>query len=573
MNTVFSDKLTGILVDSKAITPDALQKAQEEAHANGIRLEKYLVDNKLVPGANMTLALAEYLGMTPIALSHFTPDAELMATLPKDLMLKHSLLPISKLGTCMTVALGDPFDIVAVEELRFLFSGLEIVPLVASEAEIQLLLAKILADKGTDFKMEDIMKTPDGEVEIGTHDDDKDEVNLDEMLQSADEAPVKRMVNMILVDALRSRANGLHLEPLEKKYRLRFRIDGELVERPSLPKNLHSAVVSRIKIMSDLNIAERRIPQDGRFRIHALGKDIDFRVSILPTVHGEKIVLRLLDKSALAPNLASLDLDELSYKAMAHAIAQPHGIILVTGPTGSGKTTTLYSCLQELNTPNVNIITCEDPVEFQLSGINQVHIKTDIGLTFAAALRSILRQDPDICLVGEIRDGETAEISVKAALTGHLVLSTLHTNNAAGAIIRLIDLGIEPFLLASSVILTQAQRLYRKLCPICKKPTELPLNVLKANRIDPEFFSGATVYKSTGCPKCGNLGYRGRAAIMEVLPIGPEIRDLILHNATGAELRKKSHSMGLLSLKQVGMLKVKEGITTVEAMIKVTGGE
>ena len=310
--------------------------------------------------------------------------------------------------------------------------------------------------------------------------------------------------------------------------------------------------------MSDLDIAERRIPQDGRFKILALGKDIDLRVSILPTIHGEKIVMRTLDKSNLAPSLASLGLDEYSFKSLSYAIEQPHGIILVTGPTGSGKTTTLYSCLQDMNKPDVNIITCEDPVEYQLDGINQVQIRTEVGLTFASALRSILRQDPDICLVGEIRDGETAEIAVKAALTGHLVLSTLHTNDAAGAVTRLIDMGIEPFLMASCLVLAQAQRLYRKLCPICKKATEVDPEILEINRIDPAMFENASVFTSVGCPKCNNSGFKGRGAIMEVLLVDEPIRQQILRGSNAAEIREAGVANGMTSLKMAGLQRAAE---------------
>jgi len=349
-------------------------------------------------------------------------------------------------------------------------------------------------------------------------------------------------------------------------------VDGQLVERPSPPKNLQAAVISRIKIMADLDIAERRIPQDGRFNIKALGKEVDLRVSVLPASHGEKVVMRILDKSSLAPSLSALGLDEHSQKAMEYAIKQPHGIILVTGPTGSGKTTTLYSCLQDLNTPDVNIITCEDPVEYQLEGINQVQINADVGLTFASALRSILRQDPDIVLVGEIRDGETAEIAIKAALTGHLVLSTLHTNDAPGAVSRLLDMGIEPFMLGSCLVLAQAQRLFRKLCTACRAPTEMPPHVLEVNHIDPQFFAGAKIFKAVGCPRCSN-GYKGRGAIMEVLLVNDALRQAVLAGANTSEIREIARRNGMITLKEAGLMRVREGITSIEAALEVTGGE
>jgi type IV pilus assembly protein PilB len=392
-------------------------------------------------------------------------------------------------------------------------------------------------------------------------------------MESAEGAPVIRMVNMILIEALRTKASDIHIEAMEKSTRLRYRIDGVLLERPSPPKSYHNAIISRIKIMSDLDIAERRQPQDGRFKIKAFNKEVDIRVSILPTVHGEKVVMRTLDKTNLAPGLGSLGLDDFAYKAMKYAIDQPHGVLLVTGPTGSGKTTTLYSCLQDLNQPDVNIVTAEDPVEYQIGGINQVHVNAQVGLTFSSVLRSVLRQDPDIILVGEIRDGETADIAVKAALTGHLVLSTLHTNDAAGVIARLVDMGVPPFLIASSLILAQAQRLFRKLCQSCRKEAAIDPEVLQANHIDPKFFEGTTVFEAVGCPRCNGSGYKGRGAIMEVLQVDDVIREAVIHGKTTAEIRNLAVKNGMITLKEVGLTKARNGITSIAAAIEVTGGE
>jgi type IV pilus assembly protein PilB len=563
-------RLTSILLRRQAIAVQTLEKAEREALSKGVRLEKFLIDQKLVSAPVMTLAVGEYLNMRPIRLAKFTPDNDLMESMPKDFLSQHLVLPIAKTGKTLTLALGDPFDIVALDELHDLM-GIDIVPLVASEQEIQDLLNKMSQPKSNIGLEEVMLRAGDNEVEIGQN--KEDDVSLEEMLESAGGAPVIRMVNMMLVEALRTRASDIHIEPMARSLRLRYRIDGSMTERPSPPKSYQPAIISRIKIMADLNIAERRLPQDGRFTIKALGKEVDLRVSILPTVHGEKVVMRVLDKASLMPNLASLGLDDQAFKAMSYAINQPHGIILVTGPTGSGKTTTLYSCLQEMNQPDVNIITCEDPVEYQLEGINQVQINTDIGLTFAGALRSVLRQDPDIVLVGEIRDGETAEIAVKAALTGHLVLSTLHTNDASGACTRLMDMGIQPFLLASSLIMAQAQRLYRKLCPACKKPAVLDPLVFEANKIDPNFFGDTEIYEAQGCPKC-TKGYKGRGAIMEVLSVDDLIRPLILRGATSGEIRDLAVTRcGMLTLKTVGLLKVKAGITSLGAALEVTGGE
>ncbi len=568
-NTAYNGKISDILLARNIIEAGELEKIEKDASTKGMRLEKYLTEKKLVTGIQMTLALAEYLNIKPITLSHFTPNPELMDVIPKEIMAKRMAIPITRLGSNLTIAIGDPFDLMAIDEISTI-TGLSITSLVAPEDEIGEALSKIFAQSTQGLDMEELMQGGGSDIEIV--EDKESEASLDEMLESAEGAPVIRMVNMILVEALRTGASDIHIEPMEKRLRLRYRIDGALVERPSPPKALQAAVTSRIKIMSDLDIAERRIPQDGRFNIKALSKEVDLRVSVLPTSHGEKIVMRILDKSSLSPSLASLGLDKIAEDAMTYAIQQPHGIILVTGPTGSGKTTTLYSCLQDINKPDINIITCEDPVEYQIEGINQVQMNANVGLTFASSLRSILRQDPDVILVGEIRDAETAEISIKAALTGHLVLSTLHTNDAPGAVTRLIDMGTEPFMLGSCLILAQAQRLYRRLCTSCRKTTTINEKVLKANHINPHYFSGDKIYKAVGCPRCNN-GYKGRGAIMEVMLVNDQIREGILAGATAGELREIARANGMLSLKDVGLTRVKDGLTSLEAAIEVTGGE
>ena len=564
----YLSKIGDILVRQEAISQDALEKAEDNARSRGIRLEKHLVEKNLVKGEDMALALSEYLHMPPINLAHFTPDSQLLELLPKEVMAKRLALPVTRLGKTLSVAMGDPFDLMGLDEISTI-TGMTVIPLVAPQEQIDQSLSRFFATTSQALDMEEVMRD-DSDVEVVG--EEEEEISIDEMLESAEGAPVIRMVNMILVEALRTGASDIHIEPMETKLRLRYRIDGELVEKPGPPKGLQAAVISRVKIMSDLDIAERRVPQDGRFNIKALGREVDIRVSILPGVKGEKIVMRVLDKGTLSPSLSALGLDEVSLAALQYAIEQPHGIILVTGPTGSGKTTTLYSCLQELNQPNVNLITCEDPVEYQLEGINQVQINTEVGLGFTEVLRSILRQDPDIILVGEIRDGETARIATKAALTGHLVLSTLHTNDAAGAVSRLMDMGIEPFMLGSSLVLSQAQRLYRKLCSACKKGTELPARILKMNHIDPETFAGIRVFKAGGCPRC-NGGYKGRAAIMEVLLVNDIIRDAILRGDNAGEIRKIAVKNGMIPLKEAGLQRVREGITTLEVALEVTGGE
>lgn len=570
----YSQKISDILLKNRMIEETALQSAQEESQASGTRLEKFLIEKKLVKSEDMTLALSEYLKMPPITLAHFTPPQMLLDLIPKEIMSKRLIIPVARVGKTLTIAIGDPFDVVAIDELG-ITTGLRITPLVASEKEITETLERVLGDQSTTMDMSELYKDNDSELDVGPEKGEGEEdANIELMLQDAQGAPVIRMVNMILLEALRTGASDIHVEPQEKSLALRYRIDGDLNESPSPPRNLMGAIISRLKLMSGMDIAQRRIPQDGRIKIRALGKEVDLRVNTLPTIHGEKICLRILDKSALFPNLAALGLDPDAYQGFKHAIAQPNGIILVTGPTGSGKTTTLYSCLQELNTPDTAIITCEDPVEYQLAGMNQVQINAFVGLTFAAALRSILRQAPDIILVGETRDSETAEIAVKAALTGHLVLSTLHTNNACGAITRLIDMGIEPSLLASSLILSQAQRLLRKLCSACKKPLEkIPYDLLKQYEIDPDMFKGSNVHGPKGCPKCHNSGYKGRAAIMEVLTVDRELRQDIVRGLGVKEIADKARKKGMLTLKDIGLIKSRDGLTSIEESLSVTGGE
>jgi type IV pilus assembly protein PilB len=561
------------LLERKVLSAEQLQQAV--ADAGKTPLEKYLIKNGLVAPDVLTLAVAAYLNLPPIQLPPaFMPPPELLALISSKNLTRLKALPLMKLGKRLTVVFGDPFDLMAQEEMERL-TQLEIVPLVAFEKDVIDALNRAQSKQDAEnpgLAMESIMKNPEADIEFSS--EAQKEESIDQALESADEAPVIKMVNMMLVEALRTNASDIHFEAMEKSSRLRYRIDGALIERPSPPRSLHNAIVSRIKIMSDLDIAERRNPQDGRFKVKALKKEVDIRVSILPTIHGEKVVMRTLDKTNLAPSLSALGLDDFAFKAMRHAIEQPHGILLVTGPTGSGKTTTLYSCLQDLNTPDVNIVTAEDPVDYQLYGVNQVHVNQQVGLTFASVLRSVLRQDPDIVLVGEIRDGETADIAVKAALTGHLVLSTLHTNDASGVIARLIDMKVPPFLIASSLILAQAQRLYRKICQFCKKPMG-PIDpaVFVANSIRPDFFDGATIFEpGPGCSKC-TLGYKGRGAIMEVLTVTDRIRDITVKGGTASALRDMAVKEGMITLKEVGLMKVRDGLTSLRSALEVTGSE
>ena len=552
--------------------------AEELGTKRRLRLRRGGVEElrKIADPVEFAIAAADYLGIQPITLPQgFVPAGDLLCGMKFDSWNRVKALPVTKVRGRLTVAFADPFDLPAQEEVSRWSRG-KVWPTVipASEfAEVMQRLKQAEDSTNPALAMENIMKGDDGEIEMSASDEKSDDAALDASMDAAGEAPVIRMVNTIMVEALKTKASDIHFEAMEKTSRLRYRIDGELVERPAPPKALHNAVCSRIKILSNLDIAERRRPQDGRFKVKALKKEVDVRVSILPTVHGEKVVMRILDKSNLAPGLAHLGLDEYAYKAMKYAIDQPHGIILVTGPTGSGKTTTLYSCLQDLNQPNVNIVTAEDPVEYELAGVNQCHVNVAQGLTFAGILRSVLRQDPDIVLVGEIRDGETADIAVKAALTGHLVLSTLHTNDACGVIARLFDMGIQPFMLASSLILAQAQRLFRRLCPFCRQPVAIDPALLEANKVDPTPFEGVEVFGPVGCPKCHGSGYKGRGAMMEVLPISPRIRALIEKGGDAELLKKLALEEGMVTLKEAGMRKVRAGITSLQAALEVTGGD
>ena len=556
-----------ILSSRHPIPEEVLAEALAESKKSGVPVEEVLVAQGAVPSPVMLLAKAEYLEMTPFSLHGFELDSSLIDLLPRAMWAQFKMLPLCKTGRLLTVALADPFNIMGIENLKSQIDY-QIFPVIVDEKDLMGSLES--ANKDSSIALEDILRDieDDSDLEVG-HDETSHE-NLDEMLENAEDAPVVRIVNSIMIEALRKHASDIHIEPMEKKIRLRYRIDGILYESPSPPKSVQSAISSRIKIMSNLDIAERRIPQDGRFKIKALGKEVDIRVSYLPTVFGEKIVMRILDKSALSPSLEALRLEPKALADLKFAIAKPYGMLLVTGPTGSGKTTTLYSALQELNKPDVNIITVEDPVEYQLAGINQVQARSEVGLTFAAGLRSILRQDPDIVMIGEIRDNETASIAVQAALTGHLVLSTLHTNDAAGAIARMAYMGIEPFLLSSSLVMTQAQRLYRKLCPFCKKAMEIPEKTLRTNHMDPDQFKDVEFFSAKGCPKCGGLGYKGRGGIMEILLLDDVIKAKILETAEASALREVAVKNGMRTLRDAGLDKVRAGETTIDEVIRVT---
>jgi type IV pilus assembly protein PilB len=480
------------------------------------------------------------------------------------------MVAVALLGKRLFVAMADPLNVLALDDLRRMRANLQIVPLISTEKAVVDFLnnAQTQASGGIDAILKDVDVS---DVELAK--EGQEEINLDQLVESSEEGPVIKLVNLMLVQAIKDRASDIHIEPFEKQLRLRYRVDGMLYDSAAPPKGLQPAIASRIKIMANLDIAERRLPQDGRFRIKLAGREVDLRVSILPTIHGEKIVMRVLDKGNLNMNLESLGLAPDELQKFKNAIDAPHGMILMTGPTGSGKTSTLYAVLTQLNTSDVNIVTVEDPVEYQMLGVNQVQVKPEVGLTFAGGLRSILRQDPDIVMVGEIRDSETADIAVKAALTGHLVLSTLHTNDAPGAIARMVDMGIEPFLVSSSVLMVCAQRLVRKICPHCKEAFNVPADVIARLSLSQEEAAANTYYRGRGCSRCKDTGFLGRMAILEVLGVTNALRELILHDTSAKALKDLALKEGLKTLRMSGLEKAKAGLTSLDEVLRVSGSE
>jgi type IV pilus assembly protein PilB len=479
-------------------------------------------------------------------------------------------MPLTRTGATLTIAMVDPSNVFALDDVKFM-TGYNVDPVVASEASIKASINKYYDSAEA---IHDVMASlKDGDENVDLIMEEDEEINVGDMKAAIEDAPVVKLVNLILTDAISKGASDIHIEPYEKAFRVRYRIDGVLYETMQPPMKLKAALTSRVKIMSELDISERRLPQDGRIKLKMKGKEVDLRVSVLPTLFGEKIVMRILDKGNLQLDLAKLGFDEKASKDFFKAINSPYGMVLVTGPTGSGKSTTLYSALSNVNKVDVNIMTAEDPVEYNLMGINQVQMKEEIGLNFAATLRSFLRQDPDVIMVGEIRDYETAEIAVKAALTGHLVLSTLHTNDAPSTVNRLLNMGIEPFMVASSCLLILAQRLARKICANCKEPEKIPVHALIDVGFSPEEAETVVCYKGKGCDICGGTGYKGRVALYEVMPISENIKECILEGATATEIKKNMIADGVNSLRMSGLVKVKAGVTTMEEVLRVTFGD
>jgi type IV pilus assembly protein PilB len=578
-----------LLLKEKRITPDQLQQALNQQKANGSRLGHNLVKMGFVRDEEITALLSKQYGVPSINLSQFEIDQTVVKLISAETAGRYQIIPLSRAGATLTIAMTDPTNVFAMDDIKFM-TGYNVEPVVASETAILEAIEKYypstaksatasqlpsgpstleMASRGLE-ELQATLETA-GDVEVL---EELQEISADALAKQSEEAPVVRLVNVVMMSAIQKGASDIHIEPYEKELRVRYRIDGILYNIMSPPMKFRDAIASRIKIMSKLDIAEKRLPQDGRIKIrfneNGAAKEIDFRVSVLPTLFGEKIVMRLLDKDKLMLDMTRLGFDTDALAKFESAILRPWGMVLVTGPTGSGKTNTLYSSISRINKPETNILTAEDPVEFNLAGINQVQVREHIGLNFAAALRSFLRQDPNIILVGEIRDFETAEIAVKAALTGHLVLSTLHTNDAPSTINRLMNMGIEPFLVASSVHLICAQRLVRRVCQHCKEAHPLAPQALMQAGFSPEDAGTVKPVRGAGCDRCNLTGYRGRVGLYEVMEITEELRELILVGASGHELRRKAIDEGMTTLRQSGLRKVKDGVTTLEEVVRET---
>jgi type IV pilus assembly protein PilB len=570
-------KLGELLLRNKLITKEQLDKALEVQKVGTSKLGYNLVKMGFVSDEEIATCLSKQFGISAINLSHFEIDQAVLDLVPVEVARKYDLIPVNRTGAVLTVAMADPTNIRAMDEINFI-CGYQVEPVVASEYAIKEAIDRYYGSTHA-LELKQAMQAAIAEKDNDMMEDmevleESTDMDLADLERQTEDAPVVKLVNKILYDALNEGASDIHVEPYEKEFRVRYRIDGVLYIKINPPLKLRDAITSRIKIMAKLDISEKRLPQDGRIKIktkyQGRMKELDFRVSVIPTLYGEKIVLRLLDKENLKLDMTKLGLESESLRRLEKSILKPYGMILVTGPTGSGKTNTLYSAMSRINTPEINILTAEDPVEFNITGINQVQMKEQIGLNFAMALRSFLRQDPNIILVGEIRDFETAEIAIKAALTGHLVLSTLHTNDAPSTVNRLMNMGIEPFLVASSVLLIVAQRLIRKICPECKEEYKVPQEALVDIGFSEEEAEQVVIYKGRGCPYCGNTGYKGRVGLFEVLEVSDNIRELILVGASALEIRRKAIEEGMITLRASGLEKLRAGSTTIEEVVRET---
>jgi type IV pilus assembly protein PilB len=569
-----SVRLGEILLKESLITQDQLDKALEFQRSNGGKLGSCLTKMGFITDDDITGVLSRQYGVPSINLKYYEIDPNVIKLIPQDTALRYQVVPLSRVGSVLTIAMTDPTNVFAMDDIKFM-TGFNVEPVVASESAIGEAIGRFYGGGNASHEeLSNLMKDlvdEDQELELAAEEQEMDAASLE---KAAEEAPIIKLVNLILTDSVKRGASDIHVEPYETEMRVRFRVDGVLQTVMNPPMKLRDAITSRMKIMAKLDIAEKRLPQDGRimikYKADGKKKELDFRVSTVPTLYGEKIVLRLLDKENLRLDMTKLGFEAESLKKFERNILKPYGMVLVTGPTGSGKTNTLYSSVARLNQVDTNIMTAEDPVEFQLAGINQVQMKEQIGLNFAAALRAFLRQDPNIILVGEIRDFETAEIGVKAALTGHLVLSTLHTNDAPSTISRLMNMGIEPFLVATSVNLICAQRLVRRICVNCKEELEVPEQALIDAGYTPEEVKTTKIYHGKGCSTCNKGGYKGRTGLYEVMEINDELRELILVGASALELKKKAIEQGMITLRRSGLIKVALGQTTMEEVLRET---
>ncbi len=561
--SVMATKIGEMLLKGNLITQEQLRTALETQKKTRERIGSILVKAGFIKEPELLSFLGRQFNIPVVELSKYEINPEVVRLLPEDMVQKNLALPINRVGAKLIVAVADPSNMAILDAIGFK-TGYAVELVLASEKEITAAINKFF-DQSLEFK--DIISELDDELEVVR----EEEVDVSELERGVDDAPVVKLVNFILTDAIKRRSSDIHIEPYEKEFRVRYRVDGVLYEVMRPPLKMRNAICSRVKILASLDIAERRLPQDGRIKLKVgKGREMDFRVSTLPTIYGEKTVLRLLDKSTLQLDMSKLGFEQEQLKDFTEAIHRPHGMVLVTGPTGSGKTTTLYSALSDLNKTSDNISTCEDPVEFNFAGINQVQIKEEIGLTFAASLRSFLRQDPDIIMVGEIRDYETAEIGVKAALTGHLVLSTLHTNDAPSTITRLLNMGIEPFLVSTSLHLVLAQRLARRVCAHCSEEMKIPPKALSDAGMKPDRLKHARLLRGKGCEECNETGFRGRVALYEVMPVREEIKDLVLRGGSALDIKREAIRLGMKTLRQSGLTKVEEGVTTLEEILRVT---
>ena len=566
------ERLNKIFVEKKLITPDKLKEALNTQKKKGGKLSDILINSGLIDRKDLMVVLSEELGIPPINLSRYKIDPAVIKMIPPKLARHYQIIPISKIGNLLTVAMADPLNVFAIDEMKSL-TGYQIGVLITTDKDIQTAIDEYYGE-ATHEAMEEIMQGMEevGKVEIVEEGEEKGKFDSTYLIRLTRETPVVRLTNLLLSEAVKLKASDILIEPMEKTLRVRYRIDGVLREGKSPPRSMHEAIISRLKVMSKLNIAEYRLPQDGRFKMKFQNREVDFRISVLPSSIGEKAAMRILDKSQATLDLDKLGFEEKPLNDLKRESQRPHGMILVCGPTGCGKTTTLYSVLKFIDSPDKNIVTVEDPVEYDLYGINQVTIRPAINLTFASSLRSILRQDPDIIMVGEIRDYDTADIAIKSALTGHLVLSTLHTTTASGSIVRLMNMGIEPFLITSSTVLVAAQRLTRRICPSCREPYKVERSTFEGYKLKTDA-DKITLYKGKGCNLCLHTGYKGRVGLMETLVLTPKIKELIANKAQEYQIREAARGEGMATLRDNGLKKALAGITTWEEVLRLTTGD